>query len=199
MTSIAAQEKEQVRQAAFKRRKALLADDRQLWSRMMTENFLQHIELPPAGSVISAYAPVNNEIDVVPLLTELIKKGYRCTVPYVVESEYRLAFLEWTPQTVMQRGIYDIPQPDPNEAEELVPNMLIVPMLAFDEQCHRMGYGSGQFDRTFASLQKIHPFRAIGVAFEAQKFDAVPVDHHDYTLDMVVTENNIYKTTERAV
>lgn len=90
-------------------------------------------------------------------------------------------------------SIYDIPQPDPAKAKELLPDFMIVPMLAFDENCHRMGYGSGQFDRTFADLKKIQKFRAICIAFEAQKFDAVPVDQHDYILDMVVTESHVYR------
>lgn len=193
MIPASSQEKETVRQEAFKRRLALDAGDRTRWSRMLTENFLQHVELPPKGSVITGYAPVNGEVDVVPLMTEMIKKGYQCAVPYVMDTEQRLAFLEWTPSTEMITGIYGIPQPDPKTTKELLPDMLIVPMLAFDEKCHRMGYGSGQFDRTFAGLQKIQPFYAVGIAFEAQKFDHVPVDHHDYILDMVVSETHVYR------
>lgn len=184
-----------MRQAAFKRRLELDADDRRAWSAQLTENFLQNIILPPKGSVITAYAPVNGEVDVIPLMTHLhgLGMGYRGAMPFVMEAEQRLAFLEWTPETKMIPGIYDIPQPDPAKAKELLPDFMIVPMLAFDENCHRMGYGSGQFDRTFADLKKIQKFRAIGIAFEAQKFDAVPVDQHDYILDMVVTESHVYR------
>lgn len=194
MIPASSQEKETVRQAAFKRRLGLDANDRQKWSALLTENFLQNISLPPEGSVITAYAPVNGEVDVMPLITHLHHKGYQCAMPYVVEADTRLAFLQWTPDTKMVSGIYGIPQPDPTVAKELLPDMLIVPMLAFDERCSRMGYGSGQFDRTFADLKKVQPtFRAIGVAFEAQKFDLVPIDHHDYILDMVVTESHVYR------
>jgi len=187
------QEKETVRQAAFKRRLALDAEDRRHWSAQLTENFLQNVALPPEGGVITAYAPVNGEVDVIPLITHLHGKGYRCAMPYVMDSLQRLAFLEWTPETKMFTGLYGIPQPDPQTARELLPDMLIVPMLAFDENCHRMGYGSGQFDRTFADLKKVQSFRTAGIAFEAQKFDRVPVDHHDYILDMVVTESRLYR------
>jgi len=115
-------------------------------------------------------------------------------VPYNMEREQVLSFLEWTPDTVLLRGLYNIPQPDPAKADVLVPNLLIVPMVAFDAECGRIGYGSGYFDRTFAHLAKIQKFRAIGVAFEAQKYDRVPVDRYDYRLDAVVTETATYGT-----
>lgn len=186
------QSKNDFRQAAFQRRMALGADERAGWSAQMTERFLSGVELPPAGAVISGYVPVNNEIDVRPLMTELVARGYRCAVPHNVEREYILDFLEWTPQTVLYKGLYNIPQPDPAKAEALLPDLLIVPMVAFDPAGNRMGYGSGYFDRTFAHLGKIHKFRSIGVAFEAQKYESVPVDRHDYRLDAVVTEAAIY-------
>lgn len=195
MIPASSQEKETVRQAAFKRRLALDAGDRRKWSAELTQNFLQSIILPPKGSVITAYAPVNGEVDIIPLITHLhgLGMGYRCAMPFVMEAEQRLAFLEWTPDTKMIAGIYGIPQPDPKTARELLPDFMLVPMLAFDENCHRMGYGSGQFDRTFADLKKVHTFRTVGIAFEAQKFDAVPVDQNDYILDMVVTESHVYR------
>lgn len=195
MIPASSQDKETVRQAAFKRRLGLDADDRRQWSAQLTENFLQNVILPPKGCVITAYAPVNGEVDVMPLLKHLygLGRNYRFAMPFVVEAETRLAFLEWMPETKMIAGIYGIPQPDPATAKELLPDFMIVPMLAFDDQCHRMGYGSGQFDRTFADLKKIHKFWTVGIAFEAQKFDAVPVDQHDYTLDMVVSESHVYR------
>ncbi len=187
-------DKNNFRQAAFNRRMSLPPDTRAQWSAQMAARFLDHVALPPAGTVISGYIPVNNEIDVMPLMAELVARGYRCAVPYNMEREQVLSFLEWTPDTVLQRGLYNIPQPDPAKAEVLVPNLLIVPMVAFDAECSRIGYGSGYFDRTFAHLAKIQKFRAIGVAFEAQKYDRVPVDRYDYRLDAVITETAIYGT-----
>jgi len=190
------QSKNDFRQAAFERRMALGAEERAQWSALMTERFLSEIDLPPSDAVISGYVPANNEIDVRPLMTELVKRGYRCAVPYNVEKELLLDFLEWTPQTVLYKGLYNIPQPDPAQAAALLPDFLIVPMVAFDSACNRMGYGSGYFDRTFAHMKKIHNFRAIGVGFEAQKYDSVPIDHHDYRLDAIVTEAAIYKNPD---
>lgn len=188
-------DKNNFRQAAFQRRMSLDAALRATWSAQMAARFLDQVDLPPAGAVISGYVPVNNEIDVMPLMTELTARGYRCAVPYNVEREQILSFLEWTPDTVLLRGLYNIPQPDPAKAAVLMPDMLIVPVVAFDAECSRMGYGSGYFDRTFAHLAKIQKFRAIGVAFEAQKYDRVPVDRHDYRLDAIMTEAATYGNT----
>lgn len=191
--------KNEIRQVAFQKRQALPAVDRAAASLAMTRLFLQHITLPPVGAVISGYAPVNNEIDPIPLMTALRARGYRCAVPAPQEREQRLAFLEWTPQTPMRTGLYNIPEPDPRHAEELVPHLLIVPLVAFDAAGHRMGYGSGYFDRTFAFLKQIQKFYAVGVAFDAQKYDAVPVDAYDYTLDEVVTETAVYQAGKNRI
>lgn len=184
--------KNEFRQAAFQRRMALDAAVCAEWSQQMTARFLSEIELPATGAVISGYIPVNNEIDVLPLMTELVARGYRCAVPHNVEKEQILDFLEWTPETVLYKGLYNIPQPDPAKAKAVLPDFLIVPMVAFDSAGSRMGYGSGYFDRTFAHLCKFHKFRAVGVGYEAQKYDSVPVDRYDYRLDAVVTESTVY-------
>lgn len=189
-------DKNDFRQLAFQRRMALEDAVRAEWSTQMTARFLDSVDLPPPGSVISGYVPVNNEIDVIPLMTILVERGYRCAVPYNMEREQILYFLEWTPQTVLQRGLYNIPQPDPDKAEALRPDLLIVPLVAFDPAGHRMGYGSGYFDRTFAHLKSIQTFRAVGVGFEIQKYDEVPIDRYDYTLDGIVTEAAVYGDTK---
>jgi 5-formyltetrahydrofolate cyclo-ligase len=184
--------KNEFRHAAFQRRMALDAAACTAWSQQMMTRFLSQIELPAAGAVISGYIPVNNEIDVIPLMTALSARGYRCAVPHNVEKQQILDFLEWTPETVLHKGLYNIPQPDPAKAKALLPDLLIVPMVAFDPAGSRMGYGSGYFDRTFAHLHKFHKFHAVGVAYEAQKYDSVPVDRYDYRLDAVVTEAAVY-------
>lgn len=188
--------KNDTRQAVFQRRMALPQDLRADAAARMTARFLETITLPPPGAVISGYVPVNNEIDVLPLMGALRARGYRCAVPHNVEQQQILDFLEWTPDTPLYKGLYGIPQPHPEKAEALLPDMLIVPMVAFDSVCNRMGYGSGYFDRTFAHLRKFHSFRAIGVAYDMQKCDQVPVDRYDYRLDAVVTEAGFYQNPD---
>jgi len=186
-----------MRQVAFQRRLKLSPLDRDRWSQMMMENFLKTVELPPPGSVISGYVTVNGEIDVRPLLLHLVDKGYTCCVPRVLDREARLAYMTWHGEMPMVPSLYGIPEPDPDYSEEVIPQLMIVPLVAFDEKCHRLGYGSGQHDRTFPFLRRIHNFHTVGIAYEVQKFDVVPVDSHDYDLDMVITEARVYRHPER--
>lgn len=190
--------KDQVRQEAFKRRMALDEASREKWSQEFTRNFLDNVELPASkDAVFSAYMPVNAELDIVPLMRALIDLGYRVTVPVTYDREQRLGFLRWTPETPVAPTIIGILEPDPKYAEELVPDFILVPLVAFDKNCHRLGYGSGNFDRTFDWLSPIKPFFTAGVGFDMQEFDHVPVERHDYILDMIVTEKNVYRRKDK--
>jgi 5-formyltetrahydrofolate cyclo-ligase len=184
--------KDTMRQKAFSRRVQMPQAERKQLSQQIAENFFAHVPLPPAGSVVSAYSPINGEVDVRDIMKRLAGMGYVCTLPYVTDNEQRLSFLKWTEDTPLRNSIYGIPEPDPKTAQEFMPDFLIMPILAFDEQGHRLGYGSGNFDRTFAFLKKIKPFKTVAVAYEEQKYDSVPVDAHDYPMDMVVTEKRVY-------
>lgn len=155
--------------------------------------FLKEVPLPPTGSVVSGYAPINAEIDVFPLLKALLKKGYRCALPSVQDADARLDFLSWDEDMPMQTTIYGINEPDSAISEVLTPNLLIVPMLAFDARGGRIGYGSGNFDRTFAYLNKIGSFAAVGVAYDSQRVERVPMGPYDYPMDMIVTDKQVYK------
>lgn len=185
--------KNETRQAVFQRRMALSEAARAEAAVRMSARFMGAVDLPPAGAVISGYIPVNNEIDVLPLMTDLLGRGYRIAVPHNMERQHLLDFLEWKPDTPLYKGLYGIPQPDPNKAAALVPDLLIVPLVAFDEACNRMGYGSGYFDRTFAHMRRFQHFRAIGVAYEMQKEDRVPTDQYDHRLDAIVTDAAVYR------
>lgn len=158
----------------------------------MTELFLEHVPLPAKDSVISGYFPVNGEIDVKPLLLHLKDLGYRLALPLVNEKTGFLSYMSWDGQFPKRTSLYGIPEPDPETSEEYVPDMMIVPMVAFDESCHRLGYGSGQHDRTYEHIQRIKPFFTVGVAYEMQKFPVVPTDIHDYDMDVVVSEDRVY-------
>ena len=184
--------KDDIRQKVFKLRLKQSAEDRAEKSARMTEHFLQHIKLPKKGAVISGYFPVNGEIDVKPLLLELKDRGYRLALPLVNEKTGWLSYLSWDGNFPKRTSLYGIPEPDPKTSEELIPDMMIVPIVACDESCHRLGYGSGQHDRTYEQIKKIQPFLTVGVAYELQKFPAIPSDIHDYDMDAVVTEERVY-------
>lgn len=186
--------KDAVRQAAYQRRLTISPAYQEEAAQALMRNFLQHVTLPPKGSVISAYMPFNAEMNVKPLMQHLLDEGYRVTIPHVVNNHSMLEFRTWSPKTPLRRNSHGIEEADIRHSEVLLPDLMIVPLIAFDANGNRMGYGSGQFDRTFAELQKSRKaFTAIGVAFDSQREEEIPVDEHDYVLDMVVTEKAVYR------
>lgn len=185
--------KEAVRQEVYARRMAMPPLERLKADDAFTDNFLAHVTLPPAGSVVSAYMPFNAELNVKPLMQKLFEMGYRITTPSNRPNLSQLDFRTWTPDMPLRRNIYGIEESDPAHSEALLPDFMIVPLIAFDAQCNRLGYGSGQFDRSFAELLTVRKaFFAVGVAYDIQRVDAVPVDSNDFRLHMVVTEKNVY-------
>jgi 5-formyltetrahydrofolate cyclo-ligase len=88
---------------------------------------------------------------------------------------------------ILVSGMMGIPEPPP-EAPQLLPDILLVPLAAFDRAGHRIGYGAGHYDRTFAQLRAVKPFVAIGIAFDTQEIEAIPMQPHDVALDYVLTE-----------
>ncbi|MBI1215316.1 MAG: 5-formyltetrahydrofolate cyclo-ligase [Alphaproteobacteria bacterium] len=190
------QSKDQLRQDAYEKRLQLSEAQRAQASAQMTENFLKNVRLPEKGAVVSGYMPFNAEIDVRPLMTHLQGEGYTCVIPHVRKDLTQLDFRTWRPDAPLQRNIYGIEEADPDNSEILLPDLMIVPLVAFDARGNRMGYGSGQFDRSFAELTKVKKFFAVGVAYDSQRYEDVPIDAHDHPLDMVVTDTAVYNCRE---
>ncbi len=185
--------KDAVRLAAFEKRQALPKEYRAQASLALKDNFLKNVELPASGAVVSAYMPFNSELDPKPLMQHLLEAGYRIVIPTVINNAASLEFRTWTPTTPVYRNLHGIEESDEKHSEVLLPDLMIVPLIAFDALANRMGYGSGQFDRTFEHLQQVRQkFFAVGVAFEAQRVDVVPTDMHDFPLHRIVTDTNVY-------
>lgn len=187
--------KEALREKALARRKAVSPQDYAVWSEQIRRNFISRVPLPEAGKCIAAYSAINNEVNVTDLYRDLLQKGYVGTMPYADDKENRLRFLEWDGVEKLDTSIYGIAEPNPRRHQENVPDFLIMPLVGFDERGYRIGYGSGNYDRTFNTfLKKINPnFVKVGVAFDAQKLDMdVPAETHDVSLDMLVTETTFY-------
>jgi 5-formyltetrahydrofolate cyclo-ligase len=140
--------------------------------------------------IISGFYPYQSEIDVRPLLGKLAGEGWTTCLPIVIASGEPLAFRRWLPGEPTVAGMWGIPRP-PDEAPEVLPDVLLVPMLAFDRAGFRLGYGGGFYDRTLAKLRARRPVLAIGVAYADQQIDAVPRNSHDQPLDYIMTEKGI--------
>lgn len=132
--------------------------------------------------VLSGYMPMRSEIDPLPAMSA--HAGAVC-VPVIVGRGTPLEFHRWSPETPMMEGAFKarIPQ----HRDPLVPDALIVPMLAFDSLGYRLGYGGGFYDRTLEKLRASGPVFAIGFAFDLQQVPRVPVDEMDQRLDAIVT------------
>jgi 5-formyltetrahydrofolate cyclo-ligase len=144
-----------------------------------------------AGMVVSGYLPIRNEIDPAPLMEELAKQGARLALPSINARGKALVFRAWRPGDRLMLGMLGIPEPSP-AAAEVVPDIMLVPLAAFDQIGHRIGYGAGHYDHTFAHLRKIKDVLGIGLAFAAQEIKAVPALSHDVPLDYVLTEKRAF-------
>jgi 5-formyltetrahydrofolate cyclo-ligase len=140
---------------------------------------------PPAGAVVSGFWPMGQEIDIRPLLVTLHERGHRIVLPETPKRGNPLIFRLWHPRSVMISERFGTSRPD---GPVLVPDFLLVPLLAFDRRGYRVGYGAGYYDRTLAGLPG--RFR-LGVAYAAQELDAVPAGAYDQRLDAVATERGV--------
>jgi 5-formyltetrahydrofolate cyclo-ligase len=145
----------------------------------------------PPGMVVSGYSPIRNEIDPAPLMRKLAEAGAKLALPAVMARGKSLAFRAWSPDDRLMMGPLGILEPSP-AAAELIPDIMLVPLAAFDPEGHRIGYGAGHYDHTLAHLRKIKAITAIGVAFAVQQIKAVPAQPHDVALDFVLTENKVF-------
>ncbi len=182
--------KSALRLTFLERRLQIPPEARQRAARAVFEAFFSHVQVP-AGVVVSGYAPMRGELDDLPVLRELLQRGHTCALPHVAGKGLPLEFRAWTELTPMTTSPFNIAEPAAGEGLE--PDILLVPLAAFDTKCHRLGYGAGFYDRTIARLRGMKPVLAIGLAYEEQGYDALPVEEYDAKLDMVITDRNIYK------
>lgn len=143
-----------------------------------------------ADVVVGGYAALPGEADPALLLARLSERGHALALPRVAAKEAALAFHRWKPGMALTQGAYGVPEPDPSWPET-VPDVVLVPLLAFDAAGYRLGYGGGYYDRTLAALRAKGPILAIGVAYAGQEVEVLPHDDFDERMDMVLTETGI--------
>ncbi len=142
--------------------------------------------------IVSGFFPYQSEIDTRPLLGKLAGDGWTTCLPIVIANGQPLQFRRWLPGEPTIEGVWGIPRP-PDMSPELDPDVLIIPMLAFDRKGYRLGYGGGFYDRTLEKLRATKKVVAIGVAYSAQEVNDVPHGNHDQPLDYVLTEREVIK------
>ncbi|MGJ5073584.1 5-formyltetrahydrofolate cyclo-ligase [Bradyrhizobium sp. SZCCHNS3002] len=177
--------KQQLRAAALAARDALSDEARSAAAEAIAVRGLPFALEP--GQVVSGYAPIRNELDPVPLMRVLAAKGARLALPVILARGHSLSFRAWSPGDRLTLGSLGIPEPSP-VAAELVPDVMLVPLAAFDRTGHRIGYGGGYYDYTFSHLRKTHHLIGVGLGFAVQETEAIPALAHDAALDYVLTE-----------
>jgi 5-formyltetrahydrofolate cyclo-ligase len=140
--------------------------------------------------IVSAYFPLNAEPSTLPLLETLGRTGVKTALPVTGQIGTPLVFRLWRPGEPTIKGKLAIEEPLPS-APETAPDLLFVPLAAFDRAGHRIGYGAGFYDRTLAKLRGKKMIHAVGVAYAAQEFPEVPHEAHDESLDYVLTEREL--------
>ena len=181
--------KQELRAAALAKREALSDKQRAKSAQALAKRGLP-VEII-RNLVISGYSPIRNEIDPTPLMLKLAEQGARLALPVINARGKSLTFRAWFPTDRLMMGPLGIPEPSP-AAAELVPDVMLVPLAAFDRLGHRIGYGAGHYDYTFAHLRKSKAVTGIGVAFAVQEIEAVPALSHDVALDYVLTEQETF-------
>ena len=184
----AGQSKSDLRAVALAARDALSSEHRAAAAQAIAVRGLP-IEIMP-GAVVAGYSPIRSEIDPAPLLRKLAAPGVQLALPAIIAGDQPLKFRAWSPSDRLRRGPLGILEPAP-DAAEIIPDILLIPLAAFDRLGHRIGYGAGHYDRTLAQLRELKAITAIGVAFAAQQVEAVPALLHDVALDYVLTETQV--------
>ena len=153
--------------------------------------------IPSKGQKIAGYWPLGCEIDCRPALEGLINNGAQVGLPVVAGQGQVLIFRCWQPGVILDVGPFGTWHPTPR-APLLAPTVLLLPLIAFDNTGHRLGYGAGYYDRTIAALRQDRALLMIGIAYDAQEVEVVPVDSHDQRMDAVITERRTLWFNEAA-
>ena len=187
-----AADKTALRAAALARRAAVPGDLRRSFARRLAEVGPDLVRNTPqaAGGTVSVYHPIRDEADTAPLFEALTRAGVPTALPVTVGRGQALRFLLWAPGDPVALGSWGIPEPLPS-APVVDPDILFVPLAAFDRRGFRLGYGAGHYDNSLAALRRRKPVWAIGIAFSIQEVESVPTEPHDEPLDAMITERDI--------
>ena len=142
------------------------------------------------GTIVSGFMPLKSEINPLPLMRKLAAQGARLALPAVAGRGKPLIMREWVFGEPLAAGVWGIREPKP-AAAEVDPDILLVPLLAFDRAGHRIGYGAGYYDLTIVQLRARKAVFAVGLAFAVQEVAAVPTTPRDALLDLVLTEREV--------
>jgi 5-formyltetrahydrofolate cyclo-ligase len=183
-----ADQKAQLRAGALARRDALPADMRAGAAEAIAAHAFP-IAVKP-GTIVAGFMPMKSEINPLPLMRKLADAGAQLALPAIAGRGQPLIMRAYKTGDALARGQWGIREPKP-DAPDVAPDILIVPLAAFDRIGHRIGYGAGYYDMTIRGLRAQKPVTAVGIAFAAQEIREVPATPRDERLDFVLTEREV--------
>ena len=158
--------------------------------KVKSETIIKLIEQKSLNKRVGLYYPFGDELSTLELMDQLIKKNFIISLP-VINDKFKMSFYSWDrnePLTINRFGILE-----PLRGKKVSPSTLIIPMLAFDSNLNRLGYGGGFYDRYIQKIERQNICIKIGLALSCQKINKVPVDKYDKKMDFIITEKKIYK------
>ena len=158
--------------------------------KLRSETIIKLIEQKSPNKRIGLYYPFGDELSTLELMDRLTKKNFIISLP-VINNKFEMTFYSWKPNeplTINRFGILE-----PLKEKKIIPSTLIIPILAFDSNLNRLGYGGGFYDRFIHRIERQNSCIKIGLAVSYQKINKVPIDKHDKKMDFIITEKRIYK------
>ena len=140
--------------------------------------------------VIGGYYPANYEIDDLQLLKKFEKKNFTISLP-MIKKNFQMDFYKWSFSDPLKVNKYGIPEPEKKKI--IYPDILLIPLVAFDKNLNRLGYGGGYYDRLIEKLSKKKKIIKIGLGLAVQKINKIPINKYDQKLDYIVTDKHIIK------
>ena len=143
------------------------------------------------NKIIGGYYPVNFEIDILKILELLEKKiGVQISLP-VIKKNNEMDFYSWSTKSLLKLNKFGIPEPE--KIKKVFPDIIFVPIVAFDNRLYRIGYGGGYYDRYLQKVSNKKKIFKVGIAYSCQKINKVPINKHDKKLDIIITEKVILR------
>jgi len=185
---LVANKKTELRATAQSRRDALPAEERKRAAEAIAARAFP-VAITP-GVVVSGFMPLKSEINPLPLMQRLAEQGARLALPAIAGRSKPLTMRAWHFGVALDRGQWGIREPKA-DAPEVEPDILLVPLLAFDRAGFRIGYGAGYYDMTVRRLRGLKAVTAVGIAFASQEVPKIPTTERDERLDLVLTEREV--------
>ena len=173
------------------RKRLLQLRKKKYYENLNLKNKKTLIEIISKNKIIGAYYPVNFEMNLLNFLKELKKKKIKISLP-VINKNNQMDFYLWSGNDLLTVNKFGIPEPE--KIKKVIPNLILVPIVGFDREFYRLGYGGGYYDRYINKIEKKNKFiKKIGIAYSFQKIKKIPINQFDKKMDIIITDQYILK------